>query len=374
MLSPLAATAEDSKPAPPKIEKPKEKSADGLFMEARTIGDKFPGGAIQLLKECLSIKPELWQARKYLAELYGKQNLWSLAISEYEAVNRASASPESVSGLVNALEKGGFIRGAASTAAKAFEAYPAKPDFLLNAGEYFIKAGDDKEAAVALRKYIQLKPEDGKADLLMGGIQERAGVLPEAMRAYLRAAELLPENRDAADAVKRLAGKSYRSENIWIFLPVGWIAEQNAISNPTAQMRAVLTATTGGTPQTIALKAAREAFPGDLFSEANLESYEKMKGMMEKAGQTEHGHPEAAEMMQGVSLPFFSKKQIKDRAGAYMVLLATSEKPQPGVVSVCAAAVPAGGKTYSIVLKADAPVTEAEKALSSILSQTLWPL
>ena len=79
-------------------------------------------------------------------------------------------------------------------------------------------------------------------------------------------------------------------------------------------------------------------------------------------------------MMQGVSLPFFSKKQIKDRAGAYMVLLATSEKPQSGVVSVCAAAVPAGGKTYSIVLKADAPVTEAEKALSSILSQVLWPL
>lgn len=368
---PLIAAVEEIKPAPPKMEKPKEKSADDIFQEARTISDKYPGGAIQLLKECLALKPDLWQARKYLAEQYEKQNMWGLALSEYEAVNRASASPEGFSQIVRVLEKGGYFREAAATAGKAFEAFPDQTDFLLKVGELFIKSGNDKEAAAALRKYIKLKPEDGNAYLLMGGAQERGGILPEALSAYQRAVTLLPGNRDAADAVKRVASRGFTSENVWIFLPAGWIAEQNAMSNPTAHMRLTLTSTTGGTPETIALKSARAAIPGDIFSDEKLESYEKMKAMMEKADQE---HPETAGMMQTLPVPLFSQKQIKGSDGACMVLLATSEPAQPGVVSVCAAAVPAGGRIYSIVLKADAPAAESEKALLSIISQILWPL
>lgn len=369
-ICPFTAKALDEKPdTPPKIETPKEKTAEGLFQEAQAISEKYPDGAIQLLIECLALKPDTWQARKQLASLYEKQNKWGLAITEYEAVNTASESAEGFSDIVRVMEKGGFLRNAAKTDMKAFEKYPDKPEFLLQAGEIFLKSGADNDAAASLQEFIKQRPDEGKAYLLLANIHEKAGRLPDALRMYMRAHTLMKENRDAADAIKRLTAKTFQAENIWIFLPVGWVAEKDGMTNLQWNQRMTLNVSAGGDTETIALKAAREAMPEALFSDENLKSFEKMRVMREEI---EKSNPEAAKMMQSIPLPFFSSKDFNGIAGASMVLLSTSETPQPGIESVCAAAMTKDGKIYSFVLKSNGPVAEGEKTLTDILSQVIW--
>lgn len=368
--SPFTAKALDEKSdIPPKVETPKEKTAEGLFQEAQAISERYPEAAIQLLLESLAMKPEIWQARKQLASLYEKQNKFGLAITEYEAVNTASGSAEGFSDLVRVMEKSGFLRNAAKTAVKAFEQYPDKPEFLLQAGEIYFKSGADNDAAAVLQQFIKQRPDEGRAYLFLAKTYEKELRLPDALRAYMRAGALMKENGDAADGIKRLTAKTFQAENVWIFLPGGWIAEKDAMTNIQGNQRLTIKVSAKGTARSLALNAAREAMPEGLFSDESIKSYEDMREIRKEMGNSD---PETAKMMQAISLPLFSSKDIKDIDGAAMVFLSTSETPQPGIESACAAALPKDGKIYTFVLKSYGPAGETEKTLADILSRAIW--
>lgn len=242
-------------------------------------------------------------------------------------------------------------------------------DLLLEAQAISDKYPDS--AIQLLMECLALKPDEGKAYLLLGGIHEKAGRLPDALRAYMRAAELMKDNRDAADSVKRLAARTFKTENIWIFLPDGWVVEDNGISNTMENQRMTLNVSSGGDPETIAMKAAREAMPEGLFSDESLKSFQEMRAMSEEIKKSD---PEQAKMMQSIPMPFFISKDFSGIAGARMVILSTSETAQPGIESACAVSVTKDGKIYLFVLKSHDVAAEGEKTMTDILSRILWPL
>jgi tetratricopeptide (TPR) repeat protein len=349
------------------VEEPRD--AGTFFREAQRVAQNDPIGAIRLYQRGLILKPDAWPERKQLAALYEKQQQWSLAISEYEAVNKATGSAESFGDVVRAMDKAGFPRSAAATARKAFEKHPDRPLFLYLAGELFQKSGAGNEAVAALQEYTKLTPDEGKAFYLLGSIHEKEGRKVDALRAYLRARELMKNDKDAADAARRLQAGAVTVEGLIIFLPQGWSPDKGGLSNIRDGQRVTVSAATAGDPAVLALKAAREAMPEGMFTDPSLKSYEDFKKMREEMAKIDPG---SAKSMESIPTPSFSTRDLPHVAGAKMVLLSTGETPHPDMQSAAAVAVPSGGKIYTMVWKAAGPVEDAEKALGILLKQTMW--
>lgn len=348
---------------------PAPKTPENLLKEATSIRNQHPEGAIQLLLMALALRPDFLPARRQLAAIYEGQNKLDMAIGEHEAITRATGSPESHADLVAAMEKAGFFVMAAETASRAYARHPNNPLMLLKAGELFLKAGDDNNAANSLQEFIKRDPRQGKAFLLLGEIQERAGRFPEALRAYLKAGELLKDSREATEALQRLRARAREVEKLWLFLPDGWTPEKNGMSNISQNQRISITVSAKGNPEALALQAARELMPRGLFTDELLKSYDSMKKM--KAEMAASGM--AAKDLPDLPLPFFSKKSIAGPPAAHMVTLATSERPQIGLESASVAAVSYEGRIYLFAWRGYAPYNQGEETLAAMLKQVLWP-
>lgn len=369
--APSQEKAEQKKGPQPSLGVEEPKDAGTFFKEAQKVAPNDPIGAIGLYQRGLVLKPDAWAERRQLGVLYEKQQQWSPAISEYEAINKATGSKESFADLVRAMDQAGFSRSAATYARRGFEKYPGEPGFLYLAGESFRKAGAEKDAVAALQEYVRLKPDDGKAFFLLGSIHEKAGRKADALRAYLRAGELMKNDRDANDAVKRLQAGAVNVEGLTIFLPQKWLPDKNGLVNIEEGQRIAVTVAASGDPAAIALKAARESMPQGLFTDEAMKSYERLRKMREEAMKA---RPESAKQMQSAPIPFFATRDAPGPAGSKMALLSTGEVSYPGIESAVALAVPSGGKVYTMIWRAAGPVNDGEKALAEILKQAVWPM
>lgn len=345
------------------------KTPETLLKEANDISKQHPEGAIWLLLEALVLKPDFLPARRELAAIYERQNKWDMAINEREAINRAEGTPESIADLVTAMEKAGFFLTAAQAATTAYAKYPDKPILLLKAGELYFKAGADNDALSSLQEFIKRDPRQGRPFLLMGNIHERAGRLPAALDAYLKARELLKDSPEAAEALQRLRARTVEVEGLWVFIPEGWIAEKNGLRNILQNQRIIITWVGAGNPQELAWQRARELMPGNLFSDEMLKSYESMRMMKEEMAK----FGVAAKDLPDIPLPIFHRKELTGPPAAHLASLAASERPQTGMESVCVAAVTHAGRTYLLAWQAHMPPVHGEETLAAILKQVLWP-
>lgn len=351
------------------VEGPKDAAA--FFQEARKLASTDPVGAIRLCQRGLFLKSDAWVERKELAVLCEKQGQWNLALAEYEAINKVIGSVESFTDLVRTLDKAGYPRTAAAAARKAFTKYSNQPLFLFQAGELFQKSGADVEAATAIQEYLKLKPDDGKALLLLGTIHEKAGRPADALRTYLHAEKLMKGDKNLADVAKRLRAGTATVGGLALFLPAGWSAEKDGIVNVQGGQRVTVTVKSTGDPAALVLSSARETMPQGLFSPENLKQNEKFKKMQQELARVD---PESAKKIPAMQMPFFSTDDVPGMKGAKKALLSTSETIQPGMASAVAVAVPFGGKTYIFLWRAAMPVADGEKTLILLLGRTVWPL
>ena len=345
--------------------------AAAFFEEARKLSSTDTALAIRLYQRGLLMKPDAWTSRNELAVLCEKQSQWNLALAEYEAINKATGSAGSYTDLVRTLDKAGYPRSAADSARKAFAKYPKQPLFLFRAGELFQKSGADVEAAAAIQEYLKLKPDDGKALILLGSIHEKAGRPADALRTYLRAEKLMKGDKNLADAAKRLRTGTTVLGGLTIFLPQGWSAEKDGIVNIQGGQRITVAVKSTGDPAALALSTARESMPRGLFSAENLKQNEQSK---KKQNELARIDPEFAKKMPTMQMPFYSTGEVSGMKGAKKALLSTSETLQPGMVSAAAVAVPFGGKTYIFLWRAAQPAADGEKTLIQLLGRTVWPL
>lgn len=345
--------------------------AAAFFEEARKMAPVDPALAIRLYQRGLMMKPDAWPERKALAVLYEKQGQWNMALEEYEAINKALASDENFANVIRTLGKAGYPRKAAAEARKAFAQYPSRPQFLLQAGELFHEAGEEAAATAALQEYLKLKPDDGQALLLSGSVYEKAARSADALRSYLRAEKIMKNNKEASAAANRLKSGAVFTAGVAIFLPPGWNAETDGLQNIPEGQRVTLTVQKSGDPAALALSAARDALPRDLFTVENRKIYEQSRQLRKEMAQSD---PEAAKKMEAIPLPFYSTGDYTAIKGAKIALLSTSESLQPGMESAVAVAVPRSGKTYIFLWRAARPAADGEKLLTLLISQTVWPL
>lgn len=369
-------------PAGEKVEQPQKpvatsfgiaepKDASAFFQEARKLAPADPVGAIRLYQRGLFLKSDAWMERKELADLCEKQGQWNFALAEYEVINKATGSAGSFTDLVRTLDKAGYPRAAAVSARKAFVKYSNQPLFLFSAGELFQKSGADVEAAAAIQEYLKLKPDDGKALLLLGIIHEKAGRAADALRTYLRAEKLMKGDKNLADAAKRLRAGTTVLGGLTIFLPAGWSAEKDGIVNVQGGQRVTVTVKSSGDPAVLALSSARETMPQGLFSAESLKLNKEFKKMQKELAKAD---PKFAKKMPAMQMPFYSTDDVPGMKGAKKALLSTSETAQPGMESAAAVAVPAGGKIYIFLWRAARPAADGEKLLTLLISQIVWSL
>lgn len=348
------------------IEEPKD--AGAFFKEAQKLAQNDPIGAIRLYQQGLVLKPDAWTERRQLGLLYERQGQWGIGISEYEAINKATGSKESFTDLIRAMENGGFYRSAAVSAREAFNKYP-DPVFLYTAAELFEKSGAEEEALTALRELIKIKPDDGKAFFLLGSINEKAGRFADGLRAYIRAGELLKDDRNAADAVKRLQARIVTVEGLTVIPPPGWLPDKNGLVNPDNGQQVTVGVAAAGDPAEVARRAARETMPEELFTDEALKSSAQLK---EKLAEMEKTDPGAAEIIRSVPMPSLNTRDFPGFKGAKIVLASTGEISLPGMESAAALAAPSGGKIYTMVWRGSAPVEDGLKVITDFLEQTMW--
>lgn len=319
----------------------------------------------------MMLKPDAWKERKELAALYEKQGQWNMALEEYEAVFRADKSAESYANRLRMLEKAGYLRTAAAEARKAFAQYPDRPQFLLQAGELFHKAGDEAPATAALQEYLKLKPDDGRALMMLGSVYEKSKKPADALNAYLQAEKKMKGNQEAADAAKRLRAGNAVAGGLTIFLPEGWSADQDGIFNLQSGERVTVSVKSAGSPAALALTSARDSMPKEPFSAENLKQMEKLKKMRQELAKKD---PESAKNMPSGMMPIHTQGDFAQLKGAKKAVLSTSETLQPGMESAVSVAVPSGGKIYVFLWRASLPAADGEKTLSLLLGQSVWPL
>lgn len=345
--------------------------AAAIFAEARKLAPIDPAFAIRLYQRGLLMKPDAWVERKELAALYEKQEQWNMALAEYQAINKAVASAENLSDVIRLLDAAGYPGEAAASARKAFAQYPGQPRFLLLAGELFRKSGADDEALAALKEYSKIKPKEGKPFFISGSIHEKAGRKPEALQDYLRAEKLLKDDRETAAALRRIRSNAATIGGLTIFLPPGWNAEKDGLSQIQEGQRVTLSVKTSGKPADLALAAALETMPRDLFTAESRKNYEKSRKLRQEMFKN---NPDAAKQMESIPLPFYNTGDFPSFKGAKIALLSTSESAQPGMESAVAVAVPSGGKIYVFLWRAARLAADGEKTLTQLIGQTVWPL
>ncbi len=346
------------------------KGASAYFQEAKKLSSSDIASSILLYQQGLFLKPDDYAARKELAALFEKQGKWNMALAEYEAIHKAAASVESYSDLVRMLDKSGYVRRAAAEAKKAFAKYPARPEFLLQAGELFHKAGDEAAASAALQEYLKRKPDDGPAWIKLGAVFEKAQKNADALRAYVRAEKLLKNDKNLADALKRLRTGTAVFGGLTVFLPDGWVAQKDVLSNLQGGQRVTVAVKTPGEPAALALASAREAMPREPFSAEALKQNEQMKKMRQELAKT---NQEAVKNLPSMPIPLYGQGDFPAIKGAKKALLSTSETSQPGMESAVAVAVPSGGKIYVFLWRAALPAADGEKALTLLFGRTVWP-
>ncbi len=347
------------------------KDAASFFQEAGKSASGDPDSSIRLYRQGLLLKPDAYVARKELANLLEKKGQWNPALAEYEVIHKTALSVESYTDLVRILDKAGYLRAAASEARKAFEKYPVQSQFLLQAGELFHKAGDEAAASAALQEYLKLKPEDGQALMTLGAVFEKIQKTTDALRVYLRAEKVMKDDKNLADALKRLRTGTAVLGGLTVFLPDGWIAEKDAAVHLQGGERVTVAVKTSGGPTVHALVTAREAMPREPFSTEALKQNEQMKKMRQELTKLD---PEAAKKMPGPPMPLYNQGDFPGIKGAKKALLSTSDSFVPGMESAVAVAVPSGGKIYVFLWQAARPVTDGEKLLKFLISQTVWPI
>lgn len=368
--SPSERDTDEKKTPPPILGIEEPKDAGQFFKEAQRLAPNDPMGAIMLYQRGLILKPDAWAERRQLAALYESQRQLDLAISEYEAVNKATGSKESFEDLIRVMGQAGFFHSAATLAQKAYERYP-DPHLLYLAGELFWKYRAEKDAVNALEEYLKLKPDDAKAYLLLGSIYEYKGDNRNALRTYLKAKGLAKENKDLLDALRRIQAETITIEGLTIFLPRGWLPIKDGLMNIEEGHRVTLSVATGGDVEAIVLEKAKGAVPGGPFTDEALKSYEEFKRMQEEIAKTD---PELAKQIRPIPVPSITKRDVPGLAGAKMVLISQGETPYPGMESVITLAIPSGGKIYTMTWQAARPIEDGEKVLMMILKQALWPM
>ncbi len=361
--------AEMKKEATPSFGVAEPKEAEEFFKEAKRLEPSDPLAAIRLYREGMILKPDAWQERKQIAVLYEKQQQWGLALAEYEAVNKVTGSVESFADLSRIFDKAGYPRAAAVTAREGFAKHTSQQHFLLISGEIFLKIGAETEALAVLQEYVKLKPEDGKAFFLLGSLHEKAGRFTDALYAYIRARELLNNDINVSDAVKRIQARTVTVDGLTLIPPQGWLPDKNGLTNIKNGERIKVGAIASGDPAAIALKVAREAMPEGLFADEAMKSYEQMKKKREEMIKAD---PESGKQIESVPVPLFNTRDVSSLTGAKMALLSTGETPYPGMESAVAMAIPSGGKIYTMVWKGAAPVEDGLKVINDLFEQTVW--
>jgi len=357
------------KPAVASFAVQEAKDATAFFEKAAKLALTNPVSAIALYQRGIILKPDAWKERKELAALYEKQGQWNMALAEYEAISRADKSAGSFINLVRMLDKSGYLHSAAAEAKKAFAQYPARPEFLLQAGELFHRAGDEAAAVTSLQEYLKLKPGNGQALMVLGAVYEKTKKPADALTSYLRAEK--QGNKEAADAVKRLRAGNAVIGGLTIFLPQGWAADKDGMTNLQSGERVTVAVKSTGSPAALALTSAREAMPREPFSEENIKQKEQFKIMQQELAKK---NPESAKNMPSGMTPISTQGDFPPLKGAKKAVLSTGETLRPGMESAVAVAVPVGGKIYIFLWRAARPAADGEKTLSLLLGQSVWPL
>jgi len=346
-------------PPPPLLSVELPKDAEGFFKDAERILENDLAGAIRLYEMGLILKPDAWDKRKRLASLYEKQNQLGLAISEYETINKTTGSKESFLDLIRSMEKANFIKAAADNAANAFKKYPDEPVFLYLSGELFYKSGELNQALKALQEFIRLKPTEGKAFFIIGSIYEKLNKPKDALLNYIRAGELIKDDRDINDAIKRFQAKTFNISDLSIFIPDGWIRDKDRLLSMDSSQSINFYVDTKGDPEKIAIKYAKNVMPYGLFTDEALKSYEELRKNLKKDTPP-------------IPIPFIRARNIEGKNSAKMVSISTGEIAHTNIESSVAISMLYKDKVYTIAWKAEDIAEKGEKILIELFEQAVW--
>lgn len=257
------------------------------------------------------------------------------------------------------MEKANFIKAAKDIALNAFKKYPDEPAFLHLSGELFYKSGELNEALKSLQEFIRLKPTDGRAFFLMGSIYEKLNKPKDALLAYLRASELIKNDKDINDAIKRFQAKTFNIKDLSIFIPDGWIRDKDGLLSIETSQRIALFVDPKGDAEKIAIRYAKDAMPYGLFTDEALKSYEEFRKSLKKETVT-------------LPIPFIRVKNMEGKNFAKMVSVSTGEISHSDIESSVAISIPYKDKVYTIVWKANDTAEKGERLLTGLFEQAIW--
>jgi len=132
-----------------------------------------------------------------------------------EAVQRWPESAWILNGLADHLAVRGIkLDEALELALRAVQAEPKHPYYVSTLGEVHLKRGEYELAEVHLSKAIELFGKDPTAAVCwvyLGAVYEKKNEIEKAKDAYGKALSIQPDNKEAAEALKRLGGQLFLS-------------------------------------------------------------------------------------------------------------------------------------------------------------------
>jgi tetratricopeptide (TPR) repeat protein len=373
--APPAQTPEGQAPAPKVGAQPERKTADDLFKEGAALAEKNPGSAIRLFKEGLSLKPDALPARNQLAAIYQKQRQWGLAITEYETINRATASAESFLRLAEALARAGYAVEAAIKAEQGAEKYPSHEALQFLAGEQLAAIGEGKRAAPYLQRAAQSSPGVALIPALLGKIYEKEGKTVDAIKAYRVALSLDKNQKDALSGEVRLRARCVTRPGFIFVPPEGWLPSEQGMWSPSTGQDIAMIVGEKALPADAATRLIMERVPKGLYDETAQEFQKKQIAEISAHEKKEHAtevtEDEASAMLRKV-IPSMSGLEKEDLKGMYPASLvcasydAGREDKAVSTVFQCALSLAFGEKTISWVVQGSGPTGEVKGFLARL--------
>ncbi|MCP5104061.1 MAG: tetratricopeptide repeat protein, partial [bacterium] len=166
-----------------------------------------PVEAVENYKKALEYEPRHYFANLNLAQTYYSLNQFDKAAEYYSRTLEIKPTEYIYNVLSNTLFKSGKVKEAIGVLSEALEKYGRNANLLNNLGILYVFQGDPDKAEQLFLEVTGKSPDDAQALLNLGRLYSGRGRPGEAKKYLRRVLELDPQNKAAADYLKKLESR-----------------------------------------------------------------------------------------------------------------------------------------------------------------------
>lgn len=280
-----------------------------------------------------------------------------------------SAEPvDSVAGVraaLASLEASGDISGAAAVALRGAGRFPGDGGLVREAVRLLLLSGQNRLAAEFLTARAEGKLSADR-HFLLGQVREQSGEEGPALQAYLSARQQGMTGPELDAALKRLADRALKVENLWLLPPPGWQRGADRLTRLDEPLTLMIQSQTSTDLKAVVMSRIRDGMPPDMFTDAAMMQREALARQRQdflrvSAATGQPAWPDD---------PDLRWRPLTDAKGGLLAVASVSAGQVRTALAVLA--MRQGPRIYTLSLMGGASTESLEKALMTFRDGLIW--